>query len=285
MGAEADTETTQQQTQPEGGAQGGAPSSPTVTNVPPKKPEPKAPEKKQEPAPSGGDGGGESDDFKLTREQFNERITQAKTSAQKAAEDQKRKWLKDTFGTDSDEEIEQKLQTWKEMEQEREEQKRAQMSELERAKSDLEKERKARERAESERDKLQSTYLYEKQDNVVTHLASPHVNPKYMRFAKQQFAAHLKELGQERVSKMTEKDIANWFKKDFTKEFPELAASRDDGDKPKPKQKPLSNGTPPTTKPKPNASNAGKTAKPGKANSMTKKELKEHLKSKGLAGW
>lgn len=272
---------------PTGGAPGGTPPAPPAAPLPtpaidpPTIDPPKVDPPKVDPPPT--------DDFKMDRATFNDRITQAKGSAQKEADKKHSAFLQQHYGTSDPTEVQKIIETRKAAESAATKRKRDEMSELDRAKADVEKERKRAEKAERELGETRSAHLYEKQDHVIARLAASHVSDKYVGLARRTFATHLKDnVTAEQAAKMTEKDITNFFKKEFLKEFPETARAAGAPPPPAPpKKKVITNGLDPNApKPPPNKTDTtAKTAKPGQQNSMSKGELRQHLKSKGLAGW
>lgn len=255
------------------------PVNPPIADPPPPPP-PDTPPADMPPADDGL-GGGDDDERRVTRQALLERVERGKRSA--AAETQKAhdEWLQATFGTTDRKKIaEIKAKTAK-LEEDAEKRKRAEMSQIDRYKADLERERKKRQELEQQYSQLERRRAYDKQDSKVRDLARRYVDDKYIKYAVRDFAEHVSSLDDTAVARIDERGVAKWFA-DFTKREP--AWARRDGKRGTRNRQPVTTGTPPTqSRPTPTPqSSAGKTAKPGLPNSMSKKELRAHLKSKGL---
>jgi hypothetical protein len=237
----------------------------------------------QPPKPSG-----ESDaeaEIRLSRQAFNERIGRAKTSAQREAQQQHQAFLQEQFGTTNADEIKAIVAAHKAAADDAEKRRIAEMSALEQAQSELERERAARADWESKYQEATTAMLYEKQNAIVNGIATKHVEPRYLKFARRELAEHLREIGPDAAKAYSEKELDRFFAKTLLKEFPEWAISKPTP--PAPKKLPITNGPSPNRdKPSPNGGGngaTGKTARPGQPNSMTAAEVRDHARKLGFS--
>lgn len=224
------------------------------------------------------------EELRFGRDAFNARIAQAKRSAEAAAVERHKAWLRERYGTDDQGEIDKLIADSKKLRDEAEERRRAEMTELERYKSDLAAERRRREAAERKVLEAERRRRFDKQDAAITRIAGSHVDADLVEDAALLFARHVQSLDGDKVKKMSEKDVAKWFA-DFVKRKPAWKRSDDapPPEKPKPKQ-PVTTGTPPTGQPEPVAgagNPSGKTFKPGQPNSMSREEVEAYKREKG----
>lgn len=239
-----------------------------------------------------------------------ERVSQVRERARRAA-------LREAFGTDDPAKIQQiKAQRAKEQEAiqaEREElarlreqeeaRKRESMSEQEKLNADLEKARQEAERYKNEIETMKREAAFREQDQQVQSIASEFIDPEASEFVCDKFARHVMSLPKSKVKAMKPEDVQKWFR-DFAAQHPKFA--RQAGDQPpaqleKPKPKPQPRRVPvrtskkpvggkPSAQPQTGATqtpdrSGGKTVLPGRKDSMTKAELREHLSAKGMRGW
>lgn len=270
---------------------GGVAGVPTTPTEQPGDPEPMATPPIGEPAPvepttappTGDPEPATEEEMRLGRDAFNARIAQAKRSAEAAAVERHKAWLRERYGTDDQSEIDKLIANSKKLQEEAEERRRAEMTELDRFKADLAAERRRREAAERKVLEAERRRRFDKQDAAITRIAGGHVDADLVEDAALLFARHVSTLDADRVKKMSEKDVTKWFA-DFVKRKPawKRADNAPPPEKPKPKQ-PVTTGTPPTGQPEPvpTGTATGKTFKPGQSNSMTKEEVEAYKREKG----
>jgi hypothetical protein len=223
----------------------------------------------------------------MDRRTFNARVRQAKRAEAASAEEKRKAWFKERYGTDDEEEVERMIAEAKTLREANEAKKREEMTELERLRADLKAEEQRRKAAEQKSLDLERRRRYDRQDVAVVRIATQHVDPELTEDAALLFARHLRTLSKDEVKKMSKKDVEAWFK-DLVKRKPAWAPAaapptgETEGDKPRARQ-PITTGTPPTGQPQPTpAALAGKTPRPGQPNSMTKQEMEEYKRSRGL---
>lgn len=287
-----------------GGAQGGAPPSPTGGTPPT--------QQQQEPPANGGE---QQRPYvrtgDLPDDALKARLDQAKRAAAAEARAAAFKELgvedPDKFKTDRDATA-AKLKRYEDAEEKR---KRAEMSEAQRYKVDLERVTAENVELKKRLQDLEETQVFSTQEQVVTQVASKHVSPKFLRFARNEFVMHLNELAKtdaKALDEMSERDVSRWFRK-FAADFPEMAAAapttaptggaqppaggtpppKPPEKKPDPPPTPTRRliGQPPTRSgaPKPVPPTGGdgeKTFKPGQKNSMSKAEVAAAMRAKGM---
>lgn len=252
--------------------EGGSDSTSGAGALPPVPPPPAA---AGTPPPAGGD------KPLMTTEQLNERIAQAKRAAAAA----ERAQLKTIFGTDDPEEIKRIKDEHAKLKEENEKAKRARMSREQQLEADLKAERAEKAQLAARLKDAQEARLYDKQDAIVTRLASQHVADKFTKFAAREFGEHLLTLPKRAVERMTDADIAKWFAK-FAKDNPELAKAANGGAPRQQVRKPVTTGKPEGNagKPSPAGASAGqKTIRPGQPNSMSRPEALAAMKRQGFS--
>lgn len=118
--------------------------------------------------------------------------------------------------------VKQQLARLAELEAKDSEAKRAQMSEIEQMRADLEAERTAKLQLQAQLDGVTQERTYEKQDQLITGIASRYVSPKAARLARVEFGAYVKTLTPSEQEKLTDRDAQKWFAA-YAKENPEFA--------------------------------------------------------------
>jgi len=239
-----------------------------------------------------------------------DRVSQVRERARRAA-------LREAFGTDDPKKIEAiRAEREKEAESikaEREElarlrteeetRKRERMSEQEKVQADLEAAREETKKYKAELEQLRSDTAYREQDKQISSIAEKHIDPEMIEFVTDRFARYVQTLPKTKVKRIKPEDVESWFS-DFVKKNPKYAKPVDTTGQPPAnvvEAKPAKRRVPvrttrqpiggkPSAQPVPSAQNtpdrsAGKTVLPGRKDSMTKGELRDHLKSKGLRGW
>jgi len=218
---------------------------------------------------------------------------------------ERKKWLKEEYGTDDEREIarvkqervdasaarENETAELKKYRDDAEAKRRSDMTELERAKADLVAKEKELDEAREELNGIRTDTLAEKQDAIVGRVLSGQIDERYLDLARPKLARHFRELTKDEQTGFDERKLERWART-FVKDYPETARKADPpavvGDpaappaKPAPRRAPVrtSKVEPGSASPKPAPAAgpgvlAGKTVKPGQTNSMTKSELNE----------
>jgi hypothetical protein len=223
----------------------------------------------------------------MSNETLNARLARERQATEK-------KWAQ-ALGYNTPEAAKEALDKLKQIELADKEKKLAEMTELERAKTELEEKKAEIARLQADHEATQTTVLVERQDRVTREIASRHVKAKALDYATFEFKRYLRSLPEERIEKMTERDLDRFFEK-FTKENPEYSATAatpttTDPKKPAaaPARRPITNGAPPVKKnptATPDASNLqgenGKTVLPGRKNSMSAAEVRAYAAKHGV---
>ena len=89
-------------------------------------------------------------------------------------------------------------------------------------KADLEAERTSKLQLQAQLESLHQERSYEKQDQLITTIASRYVSPKATRLARVEFGAYVKTLTPNEQEKLTDRDAQKWFAA-YAKENPEFA--------------------------------------------------------------
>lgn len=144
---------------------------------------------------------------------------------------ERRKFNKETYGTEDEEEVARikaknsaRLKKADELEAEAEKARLASLSEADRLKEELRVEREQRTtektKLERERDVALQSLEVERQDVLITGLASKYVGPKFLKLAKVEFGEYVDGLTKAQLKELTQPAIDKWFAK-FVKENPE----------------------------------------------------------------
>lgn len=229
---------------------------------------------------------------------------------------ERKKFLREYFGTEDEEEAAKRaaklkqpgkhmspddlkeFERLKRIEQARQ---RTRQTQEQRTKTDIETRDARIKELETEIHTMRTDAAVSEQDQKIADAASEYVDPKFMRYAKRDLAEHLIDLKNdkpEQFKKFGEASLKRWFEK-YAKENPQFAkqaeASTGDPSPPAATTPAPSSSTvpkrvvvkspapkaPPKPAPKDTASTVGgKTIAPG-PNSMSKTELRAHLKSQG----
>lgn len=197
--------------------------------------------------------------------------------------------------------------------------KRAQMTETDRLKSDLTKRDEELARARAKIAELEEGHAASETEVVVSRIAAKYVDPEMYLYAAHEFRQHVRELERQKIDldETVDEAYVDKFFRGLVKRKPKLAAAPaapaskpEDPPKPPagaappkpapkpaprpvpaPARRPLSFGgpprgaAPPAPPAPPGTSINGKDVRPGRANSMNKAELREHLKGKGMKSW
>lgn len=228
---------------------------------------------------------------------------------------ERKKWLRDEFGTDDLERVkaikaerakqaeEQKrvAEEHKRLKAEEDKRKRESMSEQERLKADLEREKKRALEYQQKVKDLEAQQAYTEQNVVIEGIAQKHVDPDLLEDAMDRFARYVRTLDKKQLGALNERQIDRWFQKlatdkpKFAKPVeekpadakPDQAAVKVGEQAPKPAAAPQRRVVTTSRKAvggktggKPVPPGPSKTAKPGQPNSMTKAELNRQYKEK-----
>lgn len=228
---------------------------------------------------------------------------------------ERRKWLRDEFGTDDPERVkaikaerakqaeEQKriAEEHKRLKAEEERRKRQTMTEQDRLKADLEREKKRAQEYQAKLQEVQAQQAFTEQNQIIEGLATKHVDPELLEDAMDRFARYVRTLDKKQLAALNDRSIDRWFQK-LVADKPKFAKPPEETkpDPAKPDQVPATVtgaaakpvvqrrvvqttrkavGGKPTGKPVPTGG-AGKTAKPGTPNTMSKAELAKQYKEK-----
>lgn len=252
------------------------------------------------PAPVVGRGGGEIPA---------ERVSEIRVAERAAA---RRLFNKENYGTEDEDEVTRikaanaaKLKKADELEAEQEKQRLASLSDKDRLTEELRVEREGRakdkEKLERERDVARQSLEVERQDVLISSLASKYVKPSLLKAAKVEFGEYVDSLTQTQMKALKQADIDKWFAK-FVKDNPdykpaapavaktaeELAAEKAERDKARapvvPPKRPVGAPARPGARPAPTpAAKTGKGFFNGKSiKELNKAELAAYRKSLGL---
>ncbi len=237
-------------------------------------------------------------------------IPPERVSEIRAAE--RRKFNKENYGTEDEDEVARikasnaaKLKKAEELEAEQEKKRLESLSEKDRLAEELRVERAQRaeekSKLERERDVARQSLEVERQDVLITSLASKYVKPSLLKAAKVEFGEYIDTLTQTQMKALKQPDIDKWFAK-FVKDNPdykpaapavtktaeELAAEKAERDKNRapvvPPKRPVGAPARPGTRPAPApAAKTGKGFFNGKAvKDLNKTELAAYRKSLGM---
>lgn len=226
---------------------------------------------------------------------------------------ERKKLLRKYFGTDDETEAEKQLASMKEpgkklspdelKEFERlrrleESRARARMTQEQRYQNEMKGKDDRIAELETEIKTMRTDAAVNEQDTKIVEAASKHIESKYLKYARRDLADELNEMKvkrPEQFKKFGDAQLNRWFEK-YSKENPQFAKVAEDLGDPEKKPAVASTGTPPTRRvvktPSPPASPPaaekdgpgvfnGKTVTPGKQNSMSKAELRAHMKAQG----
>ena len=197
------------------------------------------------------------------------------------------KQLKDTFGTDNVDDIKSRLDEHGKLKAQSEEQRRKQLAKEEQLAEDLKKERDRADKAQARADQLAEEREYREADQDVRKVAERYVEPgKFSKLAMVEFAEYVRDLDEDEVSKLKDKDVEAWFKQ-YADDNPKLAKGAkpgkgEDDDKSK-VRRPIEHGAGAAgADPKATPQEGAKTPKPGTPTTMTDAEYKAHKLSRNI---
>lgn len=240
-------------------------------------------------------------------------------------ERERRKWLREEYGTDDPKQVEEvrarrkreadereaREKEYQRLKAEEEKRKRAAMSEQDRLKADLAKKEAELQAAKQQITELRTGTLAEKQEQVISAAATKYIDPDALDLVKYKLARHFSSMTPEEQKKFDARALDRWMSK-FAKDNPKFAKPADAPaqqqpdpkqaeakdppapakvESPKtPKRIPVSTGKPqkapaPTPRSQDPAELGGKTIKPGQPNSMSRSELNQFLRSQGRRPW
>lgn len=231
----------------------------------------------------------------LSEDAFASRLERAKRQAEREA----RNAILRELGIDDPKTLETEREELRRLREEREAAAREKLTKEQRLEADLQVERKKREALEAELRQVKTSSVYDKQDAMIQGIGLQHIDPKFWKYARNDFIEYISSLSPAQTAKMTEKDIDRWFAK-LARTTPTFALHKPEADKsneveePKVRRRPITTTKPAanvsTPKPKPtqtdpSMSPEGKTFRPGLPNSMTASEARAELKRRGMRGW
>lgn len=201
---------------------------------------------------------------------------------------ERKKLLKEHFGTDDEEKVKQTVAKNKELQSKAEEQRRNELSEQARLKEDLDKRSGELTAAQARVRELEDEREIEQEDMRIRGSISEFIKPKYVKHAMADFADYLSEkLTPEQQDAMGDEQIKEWFQK-YAAENPELAAKPGEASPPQQQQVrtvPVVNGHRQQEKPAPlpTGNLQGKTPIPGRPNSMNAEEYRQYKAQRGFS--
>lgn len=238
-------------------------------------------------------------------------------------ERERRKFMRDEYGTDDPAKVErirreraaaveagkkrdaefQRLKTAEEQRQ------REAMSEQQRMSADLEQLKAENAALRAKIAEHETTRVSSEQETILRGIAGQHVDEDLLDDALLRFALHIRELKAKTpraLSKLNEKEIGRWFQ-GLVKERPKFAkqagaaagvqdrapaATVPTPEPARPRRtvirtagKPAPARVDPTSRVSTPAGASSKTARPNQANTMSRSEVRQELKRRGLAGW
>lgn len=221
-------------------------------------------------------------------------------------ERERKKALKDEYGTDDPTEIQRIKEQRKANDDElaklrrREEaRKRSLLTEEQRRVQDLAQKDKRIQELESQLTTFKQGQLVEQQDKIITTTAAKYVKPEFLKYAQRDLAEHIEKLAKDdpaALKKFTPAKLDSWLKKYAEDNTVFALPPAPDPNAPTevkpppapaapPRQRTITTANPPPkAKPAPTtgAGSTEKTPIPGRPNSMNAKELNEYYKSKGM---
>lgn len=207
----------------------------------------------------------------MTQQQLNERL-----------ERNRRAFFKKNFGVETEDEVQQRLQHWQQLEAQDEQRQREAMTEQQRLQADLKKTQddlaKTQQLLEREREQV----VVQQQQSQIEKLANEYIHPDLVQDASFRLARELAKMDPKQVDKMKETDLRRWFQ-ELAKKSPSFAKPA--GTAPAPKRRPAGAPKPtPRAAPAPGAQGSAptKTFKPGQPNSMTRQEAKAEAAKQGI---
>lgn len=227
-----------------------------------------------------------------------------------------RKLLKRLFGTDDMVEVErirseqsQRLEQHQQMVSAEEQRKREQMSEVDRLNADVTRLTNENTELKAQLQRLKGDKVAAEQDAKIRSLAVAHIQPKWLKYAMNEFRDYVMSLSPEDQKKLDERRTTRWFA-ELAKREQVISLEQSTPAATPPAAPPATPPAPPASTtpavpplqrrpllpagarpagapPKPNAAPpvdplAGKTPLPGKPNSMNRQELRDYAKREGL---
>jgi len=225
---------------------------------------------------------------------------------------ERRRLLREEYGTDDATRVAQ-IREQRKTESERfrtlsaaeEARQREAMTAQQRLEADLAKERERAATLEAQIKELRDSQVIDRQTAQLTEIASKHIDPSLSEWALSKFQRHLREMPVDQIKRLTPRAIERWFVK-FAEDNPrarkdlppntsktadQAPAKVEPAPAVTPRRVPLAtstarNGGAPKPRapggPVPGGTVGGKTIKPGQPNSMTRAEVQEFMKSKGM---
>lgn len=226
-------------------------------------------------------------------------------------ERERRRILREEYGTDDMARVAQirdqrksEAERFKALSSAEEARQREAMTAQQRLEADLAKERERAAALETQIQGLKEAQVIDRQTAQLSEIASKYIDPSLSEWALSKFQRHLREMPVEQIKRLTPRAIERWFSKfaednpRARKELPgatktpdQVPAKVEPAAAPSPRRVPLATtparaGGAPKPRapggPTPGGTVGGKTLKPGQPNSMTRAEVTEYMKTKGM---
>ena len=225
---------------------------------------------------------------------------------------ERRRLLREEYGTDDMTRVAQireqrksEAERFKALSTAEEARQREAMTAQQRLEADLAKERERVVALETQIRELKEAQVIDRQTAQLTEIASKHIDPSLAEWALSRFQRHLREMPVEQIKRLTPRAIDRWFAK-FAEDNPRARKELPTGSAKAPDQAPARVEPAPEKQPRrvplattparaggapkprapggpaPAGTVGGKTLKPGLPNSMTRAEVQEFMKSKGM---
>ena len=191
-----------------------------------------------------------------------------------------KKQLEEHFGTADVAQIKSDLAELKVAREEKEAARRAALTEIDKAKEDAAREKKRAEEAESKLQKTLDSHTYAEYDRAAEIALTEHLDPEAVELGILKLKKHVLSLDDDELEDPS-KVFETWAK-DFAKKNPKYAKAAEAA--PEPKKIKLNTGTDTRTRPeKSPVSLAEKTPRPGQPNSMSRAEVAQYKRQRGLS--
>lgn len=209
----------------------------------------------------------------LTTQQLNERIARARQAVLKE------------LGVEDPEKLRAIMEEHKALKAGDEKRRRAEMTELQRAQDDAKRYRDQLATVQAQLLQAKMVEANNQQQSTIARISAQYIDSSYSEEAQMAFARTVLKMDERMVAKMTERDIAKWFKT-YSQQKPAFAKKADPAKRvdapPRPAGAPSG---PPRPRDPSHATQGGptnKTFRPGQSNSMTQGEVRAELAKRGL---
>ena len=209
-------------------------------------------------------------------------------------ERERKKWLKEHYGTDDPNKVaelkrkrEEKEREYEELKRKEEARKRSRLTAEQRAQQEIQRKDQRIAELEAELKKTKQETVVREQDARINEVAVKFVRPERLKYARRDLAEYLNSLEPQKLKTFNQKKLESWFE-NFAKENPDFAMVKSNRQQ-EPRRRPVTTGPHRSQAPKPAPKDGpgvknGKTVRPG-PNAMSKAELREELKRKGIKPW